>query len=119
MTKQKGNFMKLAALFLFGILFSFNCFAQEKSESNCCSDKLSKTTLSKICDVPDEVSLISDDDNKLTTSVEVDDKSKKVEKNLKSDDKKVKTDKTKSSSSDEGCCSTDKKKIEKTKSPKS
>ncbi len=111
--------MKLTALFLFGILFTFNSFAQEKSKSNCCSDKLSKTTLSKICDVPDEVSLKSDDNSKLTASVEVDDKSKKVEKNVKSDDKTVKTDNTKNSSSGDGCCSTDKKKTEKTKSPKS
>lgn len=111
--------MKLTALFLFGILFTINSFAQEKSKSSCCSDKLSKTTLSKICDVPDEISVISDNDAELTASVEVDDKSKKVEKNLKSDDKTVKTNKTKTSSSDEGCCTTDKKKTEKSKSPKS
>ena len=111
--------MKLAALFLFGILFTLSSLAQEKSKSNCCSDKLSKNTLSKICDVPDEVSLKSDDNNKLTASAEIDDKNKKVEKNVKSDDKMIKTDKTKSSSSDDGCCSTDKKKTVKTKSPKS
>lgn len=74
--------------------------------------------MSKICDVPDEVSLSADDSKELVASVNGD-KNKKVEKNLKSVEKNTKNNDSKSKSSDDGCCTTDKKKTEKTKAPKS
>jgi len=108
----------LALVLVFGFLFAAIGYSQEKSDKNCCSKEKSKTTMSKICDVPDEVSLSSGDNDELTASLN-DDKNKKVEKNLKSVEKNTKTDNSKNKSSDDGCCSPDKKKTDKTKAPKS
>lgn len=111
--------MKLFSfVFALSILLISSSFAQEKSKG-CCSDVKTNATLSKICDVPDDASIQSSSNNNLTASLENDDKNKSVEKNLKSTEKNIKTDKSKNSSSEEGCCSTDKKKTEKTKSSKS
>jgi hypothetical protein len=100
-----------------GVLFTTINYAQDKKEKGCCSTDESKT-MSKICDVPDEVSNSSGDENNLVASNN-DDKTKKVEKDVKAVDKNMKKDKSKSTNSEDGCCSTDKKKIEKTKVPKS
>lgn len=111
--------MKLFAFVLaIGVVLISSASAQEKSKS-CCSDTKTQTTLSKICDVPDDASIQSSTNKNLTASLENDDKNKSVEKNIKGTEKNIKTDKSKSNSSEEGCCSTDKKKTEKTKSPKS
>ncbi len=102
---------------VFGVLFTTINYAQDKKEKGCCSSDKSKT-MSKICDVPDEVSISSGDANTLIASNK-DDKTKKVEKEVKSMEKNIKKDNSKSSNSEDGCCSTDKKKTEKTKTPKS
>jgi hypothetical protein len=106
----------LFVVLVFGVLFTAVSFAQDKTEKNCCSTK--SKTMSKICDVPDEVSLSSGDENNMIAANN-DDKNKKVEKDVKAVDKNLKKDKSKSTNSEDGCCSTDKKKIEKTKVPKS
>ena len=103
----------LVALVL-SVLFNTINYAQDKS---CCSTDKSKT-MSKICDVPEEGSISSGDENTLIASNN-DDKTKKVEKDVKAVDKNMKKDKSKSTNSEDGCCSTDKKKTEKTKVPKS
>ena len=104
---------------VFGVLFATVGFSQDKNEKGCCSSEKSKTTMSKICDVPDEVSISSNEKDDLIASVQGDDKNKKVEKNVKSMDKTIKKDKSKCSTSDDGCCSPDKKKTDKSKAPKS
>ena len=76
----------LVIALVFGVLFTAIGFSQDKKEKGCCSSEKSKTTMSKICEVPDEVSLASDDKDKLVASIN-DDKDKKVEKNVKSMDK--------------------------------
>lgn len=106
----------LFVVLVFGVLFTAVSFAQDKTEKSCCSTK--SKTMSKICDVPDEVSLSSGDGNNMIASNN-DDKTKKVEKDAKLLDKDMKKDKSKSTNSEDGCCSTDKKKTEKTKAPKS
>lgn len=103
---------------VFGVLFSTVNYSQDKTEKSCCSEK-SKTTMSKTCDVPDEVSISSDAKGNSLASIQGDDKNKKVEKNVKSTDKNTNKVKSKNNSSDDGCCSPDKKKTEKTSTPKS
>jgi len=116
---NKGKYMRsLLMVLVFGVLFSAVTYSQDKTEKSCCSEK-SKTTMSKTCDVPDEVSISSNDKNSSMASVQGDDKSKKVEKNVKSTDKNTSKVKSKNNSSDDGCCSPDKKKTEKTSTPKS
>lgn len=112
---MKSLFMAL----LFGVSISVIAYSQDKSDKSCCSSEKSKNTTSKICDVPDEVSSTSVENNNLTATIQGDEKNKKVEKNSKSTDYKLKKDNSHSKSSDDECCSTDKKKTEKTKSPKS
>jgi hypothetical protein len=99
---------------VFGVLFSGVSYSQDKTDKSCCSGEKSKT-MSKICDVPDEVSVSSNNKNELTASVQGDDKNKKVEKNAKSIDKSVKKDKSKGSSHEDDCCSPNKTKTEKSK----
>ncbi len=103
---------------VFGVLFTTINYAQDKKEKGCCSSDKSKT-MSKICDVPDEVSLSPGGNTNITESVTTDDRDKKTEKNVKEKDKCLTSDKSKVKSSGDGCCSTDKKKTEKTKTPKS
>lgn len=117
---NKGKSMRsLLITLVFGVLFATISFSQDKTEKGCCSSEKSKTTMSKICDVPDEVSVSSNEKNELIASVQGDDKNKKVEKNVKSTDKNTNKVKSKSNSSDDGCCSPDKKKTAKTRAPKS
>ena len=117
--KNKGKSMRsLVIALVFGVLFTSIGFSQDKKEKGCCSSEKSKTTMSKICDVPDEVSLASDDKDKLVASID-DDKDKKVEKNVKSLDKNTNKIKSKNNASEDGCCSPDKKKTDKSKTPKS
>ena len=112
---NKGKTMRsLLIALVFAVLFSAVTFSQDKTEKNCCSEK-SKTTMSKYCDVPDEVSISTNDKDNSMASIQGDDKNKKVENNVKSMDKNMKKDKSKCSSSEDGCCSPDKKKTEKTK----
>ena len=75
--------------------------------------------MSKICDVPNEVSISLNEKDDLIASVQGDDKNKKVEKNVKNMDKSIKKDKSKCNTSDNRCCSPDKKKTDKSKAPKS
>jgi hypothetical protein len=102
---------------LFGVLFTITGFSQDKNGNSCCSDK-QKTTMNKNCNGSDEVSVSSNDKKDLIASVQGDDKNKKVEKNVKSMDKNMTKDKSKCKSSGDGCCSTDKKMIDKTKESK-
>jgi hypothetical protein len=106
----------LVALVLGVFLISVS-YSQDKQDKRCCSSEKSKT-MSKICDVPDEVSISSDDKGAMVAS-NSEDKTKKVEKDVNAVDKNLKKDKSKSTISQDGCCSTDKKKTEKTKAPKS
>jgi cell division protein FtsN len=112
---QKGKTMKaLLGALVFGIIVSGVGYSQNKTEESCCSEK-SKTTMSKICDVPDEVSVSSKEKSDLTASVQSDDKNKKVEKNVNNSDMSTKKEKSKTKSSKDDCCSPDKGKTEKTK----
>jgi hypothetical protein len=112
---QKGKTMRtLLGALVFGIIVSGVNYSQNRTEKSCCSEK-SKTTMSKICDVPDEVSVTSNEKSDLTASIQSDDKNKKVEKNVNSIDKNTKKEKPKSKSFENGCCSPDKEKTEKTK----
>jgi len=104
---------------VFGVLFATAGFSQDKNEKGCCNSEKSKTTMSKICDVPDEVSVSSNEKNELMVSIQGDDKDNKVEQNVKSMDENNEKVKSKCNSSDDGCCSSDKKKTVKTKAPKS
>jgi len=103
---------------LFGVLFTITGFSQDKNGKSCCSSEKSKTTMNKNCDVPDEVSISSNDKKDLMASVQGDDKNKKVDKNVKSMDKTMTKDKSKCKSSGDGCCSTEKKMTDKTKESK-
>ncbi len=100
---------------LFGLFVSAGVYAQDKTDKSCCSSEKSETSMSKMCDVPDEVSVSSNEKDDMMASIQGDDKNKKVEKNMKSTDKNMKKDKMKSKSSEDGCCSPDKKKSEKVK----
>lgn len=104
---------------VFGVLFTSVSFSQDKNKKGCCNSEKSKTSMNKICDVPDEVSVSSDKNDNLIASVQGDDKNKKNDKDVKVMDKSIKKDKAKCNTSDEGCCSPDKKKTDKTKNSKS
>jgi hypothetical protein len=109
--------MKLIIVALvFGFLVSVNAYSQDKTEKSCCSNEKSKTTMGKTNDVPEEVLISSTEQGNSYASVS-DDKDKKTGKNLKNTDKNVKKEKSKCNSSGDGCCSPDKKKTEKIKSP--
>lgn len=115
----KGKTVRsLLITLVFGVLFATLGFPQDKNDKGCCSSEKSKMTMSKICDVPDEVSISSNNEDDLMASVQGDDNNKKVDKNVKSMDKNLK-EKSKKNCSENGCCSSDKKKTEKTKEPKS
>ena len=113
--QRNGVIMKLfLVVFIVGFLFASVGLTQDKSDKNCCSNAKSKS-VGKTCDSPDEVSKSSSDKDKLISSVQVDDKNKKFEKNVKCSDKKLKNEKSTNSSSNDGCCSPNKKKTEKLK----
>ena len=105
-------------VFILFFLFISSGLSQVKSDKNCCGGEKSTTGLSKTSEVSNDVSLSKLNEDKLYTSNESD-KDKKVDKNLKSTDKSIKEIKIKHNSSDAGCCSSDKKKSNETKSPKS
>jgi len=111
--------MKLIlVVFVFGFLVSVNAYSQDKSEKSCCNNEKSKTTMGKTNDVQEEILISSTKQDNSYASVS-DDKDKKTDKNLKNTDKNIKKEKSKCNSSEDGCCSPDKKKTEKIKSPKS
>ncbi len=113
---QKGiNMRSILVALVFGFFVSAVVYAQDKTDKNCCSTEKCKTSMSKMCDVPDEASVSSYEKDDMMASIQGDNKNKKVEKNLNSTDKNMKKDKMKSKSSEDGCCSPDKKKTEKVK----
>lgn len=111
---------KFALVLLLGaFLVSFG-YSQTKSDKDCCSSSgTTKTSSLKVCDDSEGVSMSALEDENSIASIQSDDKNKKIEKNTINVEKNVKIDKSKSKSSDDGCCGTDKKKVEKTKPPKS
>ena len=107
----------LIVALLFGFLVSVNAYSQDKSEKSCCSSEKSNTTMGKTNDVQEAVVISSTKQDNLYASAS-DDKDKKIDKNMKNSEKNVKKEKSKCNSSEDGCCSPDKKKTEKIKSPK-
>ncbi len=104
-------------IFAFGVLFTAVGLSQDKDKS-CCSGEKTKTSMSKTCEDSNEMSLSSSGEENKLVSIQVDDKNKKIEKNTKNSDKHTSTTKSKVKTSEDGCCTTDKKKTEKVKPPK-